>query len=282
MIFSRDRKALVAIFCAAAALAGKYEADAFLNKPSLVSRGASSGTVAVPKAMEVQQVAGAPSFSNVNSLFSRQKVPSRGRTSALKMSADDFSQDKYTEAAWSAVALLTKAAEYYQASQVEAPLLLDILLNPGKHGASEAAESAQRVTKRVLEQAGVDVGELRRDLENHLAKQPKVQGSTSGQQKVMGRDLPKVLEASRQVQSMLGDSFVSTEGLLLALLKEDTQFSREAIQKQGVKYQDALDVVKKMREKTGPTISRSAENMYDALMKYGIDFTERAKEGKLE
>ena len=43
-----------------------------------------------------------------------------------------------------------------------------------------------------------------------------------------------------------------------------------------------LDIVKKMREKSGPTISRSAENMYDALLKYGIDFTERAKEGKLE
>ena len=75
---------------------------------------------------------------------------------------------------------------------------------------------------------------------------------------------------------------MSTEALLLALAKEDGQFTRDAILKQGVKYQDLMDVVKKMREKTGPTISRSAENMYDALTKYGIDFTERAKEGKLD
>ena len=68
----------------------------------------------------------------------------------------------------------------------------------------------------------------------------------------------------------------------MALCKEDTQFTRDAISKQGVRYQDVLDVVKKMREKTGPTISRGAENMYDALMKYGIDFTERAAEGKLD
>lgn len=78
------------------------------------------------------------------------------------------------------------------------------------------------------------------------------------------------------------DSFVSTEALLLALTKEDSQFTRDAILQQGVKYQDIMDVVKKMREKSGPTISRGAENMYDALMKYGIDFTERAKEGKLD
>jgi len=78
------------------------------------------------------------------------------------------------------------------------------------------------------------------------------------------------------------DSFVSTEGLLLALVKEDGLFTRDALLKQGVKYTDVLKVIKEMREKSGPAISRSAENMYDALMKYGIDFTERAKSGKLD
>jgi ATP-dependent Clp protease ATP-binding subunit ClpB len=78
------------------------------------------------------------------------------------------------------------------------------------------------------------------------------------------------------------DSFVSTEALVLALCKEDTQYTRDAIIKQGIRYQDVLEVVKKMREKSGPTISRGAENMYDALMKYGIDFTERAEQGKLD
>jgi ATP-dependent Clp protease ATP-binding subunit ClpB len=70
--------------------------------------------------------------------------------------------------------------------------------------------------------------------------------------------------------------------LLLALVKEDSLFTREALLRQGVKYTDVLEAVKKMREKSGPANSRSAENMYDALMKYGIDFTERAKEGKLD
>ena len=78
------------------------------------------------------------------------------------------------------------------------------------------------------------------------------------------------------------DSFVSTEGLLLALVKEDSQFTRDALLKQDVKYTDVLDAVKKSREKSGPVISRSAENMYDALMKYGIDFTAKAEEGKLD
>lgn len=65
-------------------------------------------------------------------------------------------------------------------------------------------------------------------------------------------------------------------------MKEDSQFTSAALLKQNVKYTDVLTVVKEMRSKSGPAISRSAENMYDALMKYGIDFTERAKEGKLD
>lgn len=69
---------------------------------------------------------------------------------------------------------------------------------------------------------------------------------------------------------------------MLALAKEDSLFTRDALFKQNVKYQDLLAVVKTMREKSGPVISRSAENMYDALNKYGIDFTERAREGKLD
>ena len=77
------------------------------------------------------------------------------------------------------------------------------------------------------------------------------------------------------------DSFVSTEGLILALVKEDS-FTRDALLKQDVKYTHVLDAVKKAREKSGPTISRSAEKLYDALSKYGIDYTEQAEEGKLD
>jgi ATP-dependent Clp protease ATP-binding subunit ClpB len=76
-------------------------------------------------------------------------------------------------------------------------------------------------------------------------------------------------------------SRTSTEGLLLAF-KEDDKFTSQVLLQQGIKYTDVLDVVKGMRIKTGPANSRSAENMYEALLKYGIDFTEKAKEGKLD
>merc|ERR1719162_781776 len=81
---------------------------------------------------------------------------------------------------------------------------------------------------------------------------------------------------------VLGDSFITTEGLLLALTKTDTLFTNPTLSLQSKTYDDILTAVESIRKKTGPAISRSAENLYDALNKYGIDFTEKAMEGKLD
>jgi len=196
------------------------------------------------------------------------------------MSEDNFNESKYTESAWACIAGVTKAAEYYSATTIEAPMLLDIMLNPTKHNAGENADSAKRVTEKVLVKADIDVLTLKQELEIFMSKQPKISGSMDSQ-KVLGRSMMKVLERARDSVSLLGDSYVSSEGLLLALAKEDA-FTSEALLKQGKSYADVLTAVQSVREKSGPANSRSAENMYDALSKYGIDFTERAEQGKLD
>jgi ATP-dependent Clp protease ATP-binding subunit ClpB len=197
---------------------------------------------------------------------------------------DNFDESKYTETAWSSISGLPKVSDFYETTTVEAPLLLDMMLNPNKHGGNEKAEAAKKVVDRALSKAGVDMKQLRSDLESHFSKQPRLSSSSgSGSaQKAMGRSLQKVLETARITQNVLGDSFISTEGLLLALIKEDDIFTRDALLRQTVSYTDVLKVIQQIREKNGPAISRSAETMYDALLKYGIDFTERAREGKLD
>lgn len=159
-------------------------------------------------------------------------------------------------------------------------MLLDILLSPTKHNAGEDAEAARRVVEKILAKAEVDMSVLRQELEMYMSKQPKVTGQVR-EQKVMGRNMMQVLERSRECMGLLGDSFVSTEALLLALVREDV-FTKGAIASQGKSPSDLLEAVQSIREKSGPVISRSAENMYDALMKYGIDFTEQAERGKLD
>jgi len=199
--------------------------------------------------------------------------------SALHMAAEDFSEGGYTEAAWGVVAALTNAADYYSASTLEAPLLLDVLLNPQKHGAGENAESAKAAAEKVFMRAGVDLKSLRQELEQYFGKQPKISGSSS---KSLGASLGKVFAKAKDIKSVLDDSYISTENLVLALSKEDYLFTRDALKKQDVDYDSLLKAVGEVRKTSGPAKSRSAENMYDALNKYGIDFTERAEEGKLD
>jgi len=198
----------------------------------------------------------------------------------LRMANGDFDETNYTEAAWAAIASLTKVADYYQYGTIEAPFLLDVLLNPTKHNAGESADSAKRVAEKVLVKAGVDVNDFRSALEQYLSKQPRISGPTSS--KTMGSSLQRVLDNSKSCKTILNDSFIATESLILSLAKEDDRFTRDELKKQNVKYGDILKAVNEMREKSGPVISRAAENNYEALLKYGIDFTERAKEGKLD
>lgn len=127
----------------------------------------------------------------------------RPRTTPLLMANQDFEESAYTEAAWSAIATLVKAADFYEASNVESPILLDVLLNPSKHNAGDNAENAKRVVEKIFQKANVDLKSLRSELEKYLAKQPKVQGDA---QKTMGRNLQKVLEYARDTKNVLGVS----------------------------------------------------------------------------
>ena len=121
------------------------------------------------------------------------------------MAAEDFQESKYTESAWACIAALPKIADYYSTTSVEAPMLLDVMLNPTKHSAGDSAESAKRITEKVLLKADVDITKLRQELEVYMSKQPKLSsGGGTESQKMMGRSLSKVIERARENKSLLG------------------------------------------------------------------------------
>jgi hypothetical protein len=119
------------------------------------------------------------------------------------MAEQDFDQMKYTEASWSAIASLTDAADYYEVTMLEAPLLLDIMLNPAKHGGAgnDKAMAAKSVAEKALSQAGVNTKQLRSSLETYLSSQPRIQGA--GNQKTMNPSLGKVLQSAREGKAAL-------------------------------------------------------------------------------
>ena len=191
-------RAVLALLLAASAIEHKRVA-AFV--PSNKNRGVATGSLQA-RAFGTTN----PLASNTNSFFQRSYHQSAPAKTSLHMASDNFNEAKYTEAAWSAIAALTDAADFYQAQTIEAPILLDVMLNPIKHNAGEDAEAAKRVVEKALGKAGTDVNELRKELEKYLSKQVRV--SDGGAQKTMGRTLQKVLETARNGKEVLGVSFI--------------------------------------------------------------------------
>lgn len=226
--------------------------------------------------------------------------PPRTTTTPLRMaessSNDLFDSTRYTEAAFATLAALPFCAESYSATAVDAPMLLSILLNPTRYQAAESAVNAKAVAVKLLEDAGVDVDVLKSGVEDYLERQPKVtlSGDSSSQQKSLGGALKDVMETATEIKNELKDSYISSEVLLLGLCAKDTKFTINALKEQDVSLEDIKAAVTAMREKggsasggsggggAGRVTSRSAEGLYDALEKYGIDFTLQAEEGKLD
>lgn len=212
-------------------------------------------------------------------------------------SGDLFDSTRYTEAAFATLAALPFCAESYSATAVDAPMLLSILLNPTKYQASEAAVNAKAVAVKLLEDAGVDVDTLKNGVEDYLARQPTVTvtgDASQSTQKSLGNALKDVMETATEIKNELKDSYISSEVLLLGLCAKDSKFTINALNEQDVSLEDIKAAVTAMREKSGPgstagggggagrVTSRTAEGTYDALEKFGIDFTSQAEEGKLD
>ncbi|HEX7879757.1 MAG TPA: Clp protease N-terminal domain-containing protein, partial [Candidatus Eisenbacteria bacterium] len=132
----------------------------------------------------------------------------------------------------------------------------------------------------VLDKLGVDADRLARDLEAGVERLARVSGAVAGQ--FVSPDLAKLLDKAEQEATTLKDEYVSTDHLLLAMTD---RVAGSAIQKivasAGITRDGLLKALVDVRGGQRVT-DPGAEDKYQALEKYGIDLTERARAGKLD
>ncbi len=130
----------------------------------------------------------------------------------------------------------------------------------------------------LLARAGVNVAPLRKAIDEQLKRLPQVQG-TDGQVQV-GRELIGVLNQSDKEAQKRGDAYVASELFLVALVDEKGDAGR-LLREHGVNRKSleaAIDAVR-----GGHNVgSVEAEGQREALKKYTIDLTERARRDKLD
>ena len=130
----------------------------------------------------------------------------------------------------------------------------------------------------ILNRAGVNTSGLLVALRRALERLPKVQGT--GGEITVSRELTNLLNLADKTATQRGDAFIASELFLLALLEDKGEAGR-LLREYGATtaaLNGAIDAVR-----GGQTVaSQEAEGQREALKKYTLDLTERARQGKLD
>jgi ATP-dependent Clp protease ATP-binding subunit ClpB len=130
----------------------------------------------------------------------------------------------------------------------------------------------------VLSRAGVAVPKLRTALEQSIKRLPKVEG-TGGEISV-SRDLSNLLNLTDKEASKRGDQFIASEWFLLAAANDKGECGR-LLKEHGATPKSLEAAILAVRG-AASVDSQDAEGQREALKKYTIDLTERARIGKLD
>ena len=132
--------------------------------------------------------------------------------------------------------------------------------------------------KSLLQRAGVNVNKLTSSLKSAVDRLPKVSGTGGDVQ--IGRELMNVLNLADKEAQKRNDQFIASEMILLALLDDKSEAGRLA-RESGLSRSALEAAIKAVRGDTNVN-SADAEGQREALKKYTLDLTERARQGKLD
>lgn len=131
---------------------------------------------------------------------------------------------------------------------------------------------------RLLIKVGVDIARISHDLEVALSKLPKVEGA-GADQLYLETQLARAISQAEDIAKTYKDQYIGVDVLLKALV--DHTDAKEFLEKTGAKVENLEGAIQEMRQ--GRKIdSENAEQGFEALKKYTLDLTERARIGKLD
>jgi ATP-dependent Clp protease ATP-binding subunit ClpB len=131
----------------------------------------------------------------------------------------------------------------------------------------------------LLRAVGADPDAVLADARDRIAKLPSAAGVTVSAPDMSRPVLAALTTAAKRARE-LGDDYVSTEHLLVGLASDGGQ-AAEALRKAGAGPDVLLEAFEKIRGHARVT-SEDPEGTYQALEKYGVDFTQRARDGDLD
>ena len=176
--------------------------------------------------------------------------------------------DRFTVKAQEAMERAQKLAQSHQHQGLEDMHLLIALL-------------AQRegVVRNVIERMGGNPDGIAEATHKELTKKPTVEGDAAVEP-YLERATKKALEFAQEEADRLKDKYVSTEHILLGLLRAGGTAER-LLRGSGIERDPLFAALKKVRGSMRVT-DPNPEDKYNASEQYGVDLTEMARRGKLD
>ncbi len=134
------------------------------------------------------------------------------------------------------------------------------------------------IVYEILRKCGADISVIERQLEESFKKFPEVSGIG---EVYLSSKLSTVLEKAQKEAKALGDVYISTEHLLLAIADEPGTYIHDILVSLDLTKENILKALTDIR---GPhkVTDQMPEEKYQALKRYCVDLTELAREGKLD
>jgi ATP-dependent Clp protease ATP-binding subunit ClpB len=173
--------------------------------------------------------------------------------------------DKFTQKSQEAIFQAQETARDHNHQSIEPAHLLLALLRQD-----------QGVVPAIVTKVSGSVDALRSELQNELARRPKIQGA--GVEVGLAQTTSDALTAAERYAKGMQDDYVSTEHILLALT--DTVEGRR-LASFGLTKDAILTALKSVRGSQRVTTA-DPESTYQSLEKYGRDLTDMARKGKLD
>ena len=178
--------------------------------------------------------------------------------------------DKLTVKAQEALQEAKNIADKYNQQQIDVEHLLLALV-----------EQPEGIVIPILQKIGVDIDQLKAQLDEHLRSLPQVYGGGGIDQLYISPRLNKVLEAAWNEAQAMKDEYMSTEHMLLAIADEADPSSPQILKGMGATKDRIYEALTGIRGGQR-IVDQNPEDKYQALERYTRDLTELARQGKLD
>ena len=175
--------------------------------------------------------------------------------------------DKLTIKAQEALAEAQSLAEENKNQVIDIAHVLDALLAQGS------------IPGQIIGKIGANAEVVRDAARSAIGKLPKVEADTD--QVYLSRELSKAFKTAEKEAKSLGDEYISTEHLLLGIVQDAKGEIKDELKRLGVTRDSILKVLQDIRGGQNVT-SQSPEDTMQSLKQYGKDFTELARQGKID